>query len=223
MTNRERLLAIMEGRSPDRVPWIPRLLIWYRAQVMRGRLPERLRGMPLREVERTLGMGTPAREGRVFSSTQGGDVEVTTRREGMSVVTTYRTPAGTVQTRAQRSEEWEVAPGIFGHAPNQEVREGQTGDNEEEQISTRDEPASCPAPGVQGREVEEGHARQCADRRQCPSPGQGMLGVWAGAHAEDDESPQPHSEQEQREHPVACCPVIPVQHCRRQHDEKHKG
>ena len=113
MTNRERLLAIMEGRSPDRVPWIPRLLIWHRAQVMRGRLPERLRGMPLREVERTLGMGTPAREGRVFSSTQGGDVEVSTRREGMSVVSTYRTPAGTVQTRHQSSRELEQV-GIGG-------------------------------------------------------------------------------------------------------------
>ena len=29
MTNRERLLAIMEGRPPDRIPWLPRLQIWY--------------------------------------------------------------------------------------------------------------------------------------------------------------------------------------------------
>ena len=105
MTNRERLLAILEGRSPDRVPWIPRLLIWYRAQVRRGTLPERFCGMSLREVERTLGMGTPAREGRVFSSTLSGGIEVCSQREGASVVTTYRTPAGTVSTRHQHSEE----------------------------------------------------------------------------------------------------------------------
>ena len=36
MTNRERLLAIMDGEMPDRIPWIPRLLIWHRAQVKMG-------------------------------------------------------------------------------------------------------------------------------------------------------------------------------------------
>lgn len=105
MTNRERLLAILEKRSPDRVPWVPRLLIWHRAQVRRGTLPERFCGMSLREVEQALGMGTPAREGRVFSSTQSGDVEIRSQREGASVITTYRTPAGTVWTRHQHSEE----------------------------------------------------------------------------------------------------------------------
>ena len=104
MTNRERILAIMEGQSPDRIPWIPRLLIWHRAQVRQERLPERLYGMSLREVERALGMGAPAREGRVFKAEQEGDVEVNRRQEGASVVTTYRTPAGTVFTRHQSSE-----------------------------------------------------------------------------------------------------------------------
>ena len=104
MTDRERLLAIMEGRSPDRIPWIPRILIWHRAQVRWETLPERFQGMSLREVEQSLGMGTPARGGRVFTAAQEGDVEVTTRQEGMSAVTTYRTPEGTVSIRQQRSE-----------------------------------------------------------------------------------------------------------------------
>lgn len=95
----------MDGESPDRVPWIPRLLIWHRAHTMLGTLPERFEGMSLREVEADIGMGTPARDGRVFALTQEGDVEVTERREGASVVTTYRTPAGTVSTRFQSSDE----------------------------------------------------------------------------------------------------------------------
>ncbi len=107
MTNRERMLAIMDGRSPDRIPWIPRLRIWHRANVMQGTLPKRFQGMSLREIEQGLGMGTPAREGRVFEKEQGGDVEITSRREGQSVVSTYRTPAGTVWTRDQTSEELE--------------------------------------------------------------------------------------------------------------------
>jgi len=109
MTNRERLLTIMEGGSPDRVPWIPRLLVWHTAHSRQGTLPERFRDLSLREIERELGMGTPAREGRVFTTEQAGDVEVTTHREGNSVLTTYRTPAGSVSTRSRSSEELERA------------------------------------------------------------------------------------------------------------------
>jgi len=105
MTNRERLMAILDGQSPDRIPWVPRMLIWHRAQKMRGTLPDHLAGLDLREVERRLGMGTPAREGRVFTTSQEGDVEVSERQEGPSRVTTYRTPAGTVWCRHQQSEE----------------------------------------------------------------------------------------------------------------------
>ena len=104
MTNRERLLATMDGRMPDQIPWIPRLLIWHRAQVRRGTLPERFRDMSLREVELSLGMGTPAREGRVFAVKQDGDVEVVTQREANTVLTSYRTPVGTVSIRTRSSD-----------------------------------------------------------------------------------------------------------------------
>ncbi|MDP6041004.1 MAG: hypothetical protein QGG64_20815, partial [Candidatus Latescibacteria bacterium] len=107
MTERERILAIMNGQSPDRMPWIPRLLIWHRAHVRAGTLPEQLQDMSLREVEQSLGMGTPAREGRVYTSQQSGDVEISRSREGKSTTTTYRTPEGSVSTRFQTSEELE--------------------------------------------------------------------------------------------------------------------
>ncbi len=109
MTNRERLLTIMNGGMPDRIPWIPRLLLWHNAHTNQGTLQTKFEGLSLREVEVTLGMGNPARGGRVFEQTQGGDVEVTNRREGRSILTTYRTPAGTVETRRQTSEALESA------------------------------------------------------------------------------------------------------------------
>lgn len=105
MTNRERLLAIMDGKSPDRIPWIPRLLVWHTAHTNQGSLPERYRDRSLRELERSLGMGTPARDGRVFRTQQKGDVEISTAPDGESTVTTYRTPAGTVTTRSRGSDE----------------------------------------------------------------------------------------------------------------------
>ena len=51
MTDRERLLAIMAGRSPDRIPWIPRMEIWYETQLLRGTLPPKYEGWSLREIE----------------------------------------------------------------------------------------------------------------------------------------------------------------------------
>ena len=100
MTNRERMLAIMGGRRPDRIPWIPRLLLWHTAQIRRGTLPERYAGMSLRQVEHELRLGTPARDGHVFATEQCGDVEVTQRREGASTLYEYRTPVGTVSRAA---------------------------------------------------------------------------------------------------------------------------
>lgn len=104
MTNRERILAILAGAAPDRIPWIPRLLLWYNARQRTGTLPEKYRGCSLREVERDLGVGTPARDGVVFRTRMSG-VEVREHwvRE-LELLTEYRTPAGTVTTRFRGSE-----------------------------------------------------------------------------------------------------------------------
>lgn len=104
MTNRERLIAIMEGRSPDQIPWIPRMLPWYTARQKTGTMPEPYRDYSLRELEKALGMGTPAREGRVFR-TEMTDVETVSRQEGKDTVTEYITPVGTVSSRTRYSQE----------------------------------------------------------------------------------------------------------------------
>ena len=109
MTDRDRILAILDGKSPDRIPWIPRLLIWHRAHENRGSLPERFRGLTLQQVEKSLKMGTPARDGHVFAAAQEGDVEVSSRQEGASTITTYKTPVGSVNTRFQSSDDLESA------------------------------------------------------------------------------------------------------------------
>jgi uroporphyrinogen-III decarboxylase len=103
MTNRERLLAIMSGHPPDRIPWIPRLAIWYQAHKRRGTLPEKYRDWSLREIERDLGMGTPARDGKIFRTELHG-VEVRTVQQGADTLTEYITPVGAVSTRQRRSE-----------------------------------------------------------------------------------------------------------------------
>ena len=99
MTNRERLLAIMEGRPPDRIPWIPRLQIWYEASKRSGTLPEAYREMSFREVERAVFGGTAARDATIYRI-EIDDVEIRTQQSSaMETLTEYVTPVGTVTTR----------------------------------------------------------------------------------------------------------------------------
>ncbi len=102
MTNCERLLAIMAGQSPDAIPWIPRLSIWYEAHRRRGTLPDKYKGWSLREIERDLGMGRPARDGRVFR-TELRNIAVRTQERGNDIKTEYHTAVGTVSTVHRRS------------------------------------------------------------------------------------------------------------------------
>ena len=95
MTHGERLLAVIEGRAPDQIPWVPRLLLWHTAQQKQGKLPDRFRSMSLRQIERDLGLGTPARNGQIFK----------TQLSGVEILTEYITPVGTVSTLYRHSEE----------------------------------------------------------------------------------------------------------------------
>lgn len=103
MTHRERILAVLDGRSPDRIPWSPRLQLWYNARVAEGNLPARYRGMTLRQVEQAMGVATPAREGRVFRTRYEG-VEVRRTEKGGQILTEFITPAGTVSQLDVKSD-----------------------------------------------------------------------------------------------------------------------
>jgi len=60
VNNRERILAAIGGEVPDRLPWVPRLDFWYRAQAYLGILPKELRGLTLIELADRLGVGADA-------------------------------------------------------------------------------------------------------------------------------------------------------------------
>jgi len=104
VNNRQRMLAILDGGLPDRIPWIPRLLLWYNARKLSGTLPPSWRGKSLRDVEHALGVGTPARDGKVFEIVDD-EVERVTFREGDRVITEQRTPVGTLRTVERHLED----------------------------------------------------------------------------------------------------------------------
>ena len=56
MTHRARLLAACRGEPTDRLPWAPRLDLWYKARSYTGTLPAELRGLSLREIVDSLGV-----------------------------------------------------------------------------------------------------------------------------------------------------------------------
>ena len=108
MTERERQLAVLNGDSPDRMSWMPRLEIWYTAHYLAGTLPDEFKGMRLREIQDVLGVGNSARTGHVMTSRIKG-VEIHDRRIGLSTYVEYVTPVGTVTKKIQRTEDMDAA------------------------------------------------------------------------------------------------------------------
>lgn len=105
MTNRQRLVAVLNGEPPDRIPFIPRMELWYRAHSLAGTLPEQWRSASLREIERELNLGTPARAAVVARHTLD-DTDIAHWEEGERLVTEYRTPVGAVRQVELHSAEY---------------------------------------------------------------------------------------------------------------------
>jgi hypothetical protein len=57
MSIRERVLAVLGGRRPDRLPFLDRLEAWHATHLRAGTLPARFAGRSLSEVHRAVGMG----------------------------------------------------------------------------------------------------------------------------------------------------------------------
>jgi len=121
MNHKQRMLATIAGKPTDRMPWAPRLDLWYNARKRSGTLPSEYRNATLAEITDDLewafhavvphfkdlrdpsddvhrGLGIynlrtmPCRT--VFR-----DVEVSARHEGDETVVEYRTPVGSVRTK----------------------------------------------------------------------------------------------------------------------------
>jgi len=56
-TIRDRVIAVLQNKRPDRIPFIDRMYHWYKSKLLDGTLPERLKGMSLAEVHQEVGLG----------------------------------------------------------------------------------------------------------------------------------------------------------------------
>ena len=56
-TMRDRVAAVLQGKKPDRLPFIDRMEIWYKSKCRDGTLPAEYKGMSLNEIHREVGIG----------------------------------------------------------------------------------------------------------------------------------------------------------------------
>lgn len=126
MTMKERMLATLRGAPTDRIPWVPRLDLWYRANRRAGTLPPAYWDATLPEIAHALGAGLHAVVPNFRDLRDPSDdvdralgiynlhtmpyctilekVERTVRVEGDMTTVTYHTPVGDVRTRVLYDE-----------------------------------------------------------------------------------------------------------------------
>jgi methylmalonyl-CoA mutase cobalamin-binding domain/chain len=120
-THKERILAAMRGEMADVIPFVPRLDLWWLANVSRGTLPEKYRGMMPDDISRAEGwacyhmvpnfadvsgpedvlhrsIGLFQFKQSVYGWRFSPDVEIAVEKRGDQQVVEYRTSKGSVRT-----------------------------------------------------------------------------------------------------------------------------
>ncbi len=121
-SHKSRVLAAMRGEAVDRLPYVPRLDLWYLANSTAGTLPRKYRGVAMNDIARAEGWTfhhrfcdnqlDPAFQPQylhrginvfysrdtVFDVVLPADVEVVVRRDGARTRVEYHTPIGAVST-----------------------------------------------------------------------------------------------------------------------------
>ena len=132
MTEKERMLMAGRGDRADRLPWAPRIDLWYNANSLRRTLPAKYRqGMTLDKIADDIGggyhkiipdyldarspednidrgLGIFRMKGMPYRAELGG-VEREARKEGDTTSVTYHTPIGPVSCKITYTEEMKRA------------------------------------------------------------------------------------------------------------------
>lgn len=104
MTNRERLLAVAEGRECKEVPWLPDLSYYHRIRNEEGNMPEPYRGLDLPDLHKKVNAGLFWHTYQDFVKVSYVRCEVTVNRQGNEQVTRVRTPVGDLREVRMKTE-----------------------------------------------------------------------------------------------------------------------
>jgi corrinoid protein of di/trimethylamine methyltransferase len=132
MTHRERIFRAIRGEMPDRLPFAPRLDLWYTANAQSGTLPEEYKTCSFDEIARAEGwalhkinpeyqqvrkpednlhwaLGILSYKETVYGFKFSPDVELEVKENAGRTKITYRTPVGSVSTTTVYTEEMRKA------------------------------------------------------------------------------------------------------------------
>ena len=114
MNDRERILSLLQGETPDRVPWLADLTYWAHAMERRGEVPPGFQqGEAYYDFHRELEAGFYLQGYFPFRAEYDGGVKTSSEERGNVRRTVVETPVGVL------SEEWTYLPSSFAWAPTQ--------------------------------------------------------------------------------------------------------
>ena len=128
VTQKERIFSTIWGETPDRLPYAPRIDLWYNANAVKGTLPDKYENMTVDEIARNEGWAIhrivpeykkPRKEADNLHRTIGiwslkesvlnyrlaTDIQVGAKQEGDDFIVEYHTPKGSVRTVTSYTEE----------------------------------------------------------------------------------------------------------------------
>lgn len=127
MTHKERMLKAARGEWPDKLPWAPRLDLWYNSNSLYGTLPPEYQGYTLEQIYDALGVAHHRIVPEFLNVRSEDDnidrglglyrlwgmayrvelqnVERVVKKEGEATVVEYRTPIGSVSCKILYTEE----------------------------------------------------------------------------------------------------------------------
>ena len=114
MNHRERVLALLGGRTSDRVPWLADLDYWAYAMERRGEVPpDYRRSQAYLDLHRDLGIGFYLQGYWPFRTIYDPTIQVDNHQDGNLRRTTIATPHGSLSTL------WMYLPESFAEAPTE--------------------------------------------------------------------------------------------------------
>ena len=102
MNDRERILALLSGEVPDRVPWFGDLAYWAGAMEYRGQVPEGWQRMPdYYRFHRELGVGFYLQGYWAFKESRSPEITIEVHDDGNAHVECVHTPLGTLESETR--------------------------------------------------------------------------------------------------------------------------
>ena len=96
MNERERVLLLLSGGTPDQVPWFGDLSYWYYPALANGQIDKRYESDGIYDLHRDLGVGFYLQGYFPFHERPDDTIKISHERDGNTTVTRWETPVGAV-------------------------------------------------------------------------------------------------------------------------------